>query len=759
VSPEQPEELSLVALFREEVAAHAAVLNEGLVALEGRAGSPAAIEPLMRAAHSIKGAARVVGLDAVVRIAHAMEDALVAAQEGRLGLSPNRIDLLLRALDWIVALSRESEDALPGWLVTHADDADALEQALATIGDLADEGAAAAPPAAGTDDAPARAPVETPPAAGAGSGEAAGATADARAVKVTAEALSRLIGLAAESLVEARRLEPFASALQHLKTRQADLGDLLERLREGIARGAAPERTARLVADAQHVLDDCRGALGNRIGDFESLSQRSANLSTRLYHEVVSSRMRPFGDATAGLTRLVRDVARRLGKQARLDITGRATAVDRDILELLDAPLNHLLRNAIDHGIEAPDERVAGGKPPEGRIGVEAGHAGGQLLLRVTDDGRGIDPVAVRRRVVERGLATAELAGRMTDAELLEFVLLPGFSTRDEISETSGRGVGLDVVQTMVQSAGGRLRIRSRPGHGTEFELRLPVTRSVLRALVVTIAAEPYALPLARAERVLSVDPAALHTVEGRSYVVVDGENVALVAAHEVLGLDGGAPRGETLAAVAVGEPGQRFALEVDGVVGEVDLVVRPLDARLGKVPDVAAASTLADGTPVLILDVDDVVRSIDTLVSGGRLSRTRRAASAAAERHARRVLVVDDSLTVRELERRVLEGAGYEVDLAVDGMEGWNALRLGHYDLVLTDVDMPRMNGIDLVRRIRADPQLRGLPVVIVSYKDRDEDRLRGLEAGADHYVTKSSFQDETLARVVHDLVGGATP
>jgi len=183
---------------------------------------------------------------------------------------------------------------------------------------------------------------------------------------------------------------------------------------------------------------------------------------------------------------------------------------------------------------------------------------------------------------------------------------------------------------------------------------------------------------------------------------------------------------------------------------------VRPLDPRLGKVPDVAAASTLQDGSPVLILDVEDLVRSIDVLVSGGRLTRARRAAAGATEQRVKRVLVVEDSLTVRELERRLLESQGYAVDVAVDGMEGWNAVQLGEYDLVLSDVDMPRLNGIELVRRIKADPRLHAVPVVIVSYKDRDEDRLRGLDAGADHYLTKSSFQDETLARVVRDLIGG---
>jgi len=748
VSTPDTDEQSLLALFRAEVESYAAVLNEGLVALEA-APSPGAIEPLMRAAHSIKGAARVVGLDAAVRIAHAMEDALVAAQAGRLALGPARVDLLLRGLDWIVALSTVSEEALPGWLVAHAEDGEDLERRLTTIDQLDT-------PAAAADESGAPPPGSAASTPGAATGEPTRDDAAPRAVKVTADALSRLIGLAAESLVEARRVEPLAAALQQLKARQFDVADLLQSVRDNVAAGAPRERMLRLVTETEHALDQCRQALAARIAEFDALARQSEDLSGRLYDQVVSSRLRPFGDATHGLARLVRDVARQLGKQARLEIRGRGTEVDREILEQLEAPLNHLLRNAIDHGLETPAARRAAGKPEEGTLVIEAVHAGGMLVVRVADDGCGIDPAAVRRRVVERGLVDAATAERLSDAELFDFLLLPGFSTRDAVSEISGRGVGLDAVQAMVQGAGGGLRISSTAGQGTLFELRLPVTRSVLRALVVTIGGEAYAVALARAQGALAIDAAALRWDDGRPSVTVDGESVALVHAHEVLELAGPDAHGDRISAVVVGEPGQRFALEVDGFRGECDLVVRPLDARLGKVPDVAATSTLQDGSPVLILDVDDLVRSIAALVSGGRLPRARRAAGGAVERRVKRVLVVEDSLTVRELERRLLEAQGYAVDLAVDGMEGWNAVQLGEYDLVLSDVDMPRLNGIELVRRIKADARLRAMPVIIVSYKDRDEDRLRGLQAGADHYLTKSSFQDETLARVVRDLIGG---
>ncbi|MEO8602274.1 MAG: Hpt domain-containing protein, partial [bacterium] len=348
-------DLSLLALFRAEVEAHAAVLTDGLAGLD--AGSDAAtIEPLMRAAHSIKGAARVVDLDAAVRIAHAMEDALVGAQEGRLTLAPADVDTLLRGLDWIAALSAQAEDDLPIWMIANGETGEAVELQLSSIGSqtstTAPSTADAAAPAAVRSVATALAPLTA----------AAPADADS-AVKVTAESLSRLMGLAAESLVHARRLEPLAISLQQLKARQHDVADLLALLRDSLNGGIARERTTRLATDALQALDDCRRALAERIADFDALSRHSATLSTRLYDQVVASRLRPFGDATPGLGRVVRDVARQLGKQARLDIAGRATAVDREILQQLEAPLNHLLRNAVDHGIELPEVRQDAGKP------------------------------------------------------------------------------------------------------------------------------------------------------------------------------------------------------------------------------------------------------------------------------------------------------------------------------------------------------------------------------------------------------------
>jgi two-component system, chemotaxis family, sensor histidine kinase and response regulator WspE len=345
---------------------------------------------------------------------------------------------------------------------------------------------------------------------------------------------------------------------------------------------------------------------------------------------------------------------------------------------------------------------------------------------------------------------------RMTETELLDFLFLPGFSTAPKVTELSGRGVGLDVVQSMVHEAGGAVRVFSQIGKGTTFQMQLPITRSVIRGLLVQIGGEPYAFPLARIDHAVKIPWREVKAVENRLFFPLDGHNVGMVPAQEVLEIGGGRPAVKADACVVVvSDRTSRYGLEVDCFLGERDLVVRPLEARLGKIPDVSSASLMEDGTPLLIIDVDDIVRSIDALLSKGELKRSERPAGELEPKNKKRVLVVDDSVTVREVERRLLESYGYEVDVAVDGQEGWNAVRLAKYDLVISDVDMPRMNGIEFVRHIKQDARLKALPVMIVSYKDREEDRAKGLEAGANYYFTKSSFQDSTMINAVRELIG----
>lgn len=779
---------SLHELFRGEAETHAAALSEGLVKLEGTS-NPAIVEPLMRAAHSIKGAARVIGLDIAVRLAHGLEDVLVAMQKGREAISSSRIDQLLRGADLLASLARVSEAEVAQWTATNASAVDQLAAELmvpppAAV-QIAPAAASTAPtgfqvpssgppagpqvppavspvPPAGTTETPSQLPAAVPAAVPASipapvpapmsapTPAAATATTRASSVRVTAEKLDRLLQLAGETMLESRRLGVIHEEALDFKRMLVRLEDELDRLRAEI-RAAGLDPT--LVARARGIVEKGREGVVAHLLTVESAIRRGEETSTQLYHEVLSSRMRPFADATASLPRAVRDLARALGKEARLEIVGESVPVDRDILARLDAPLNHLLRNALDHGVETPDERRAQGKPAQAVLRVEARHHAGMLHIRVSDDGRGIDIEAMRERIVRRALTSREMAATMERQELLEFLFLPGFSTAAQITEISGRGVGLDVVQSTAREIGGVARIDTELGRGTVFELELPITLSVIRALLVDVAGEILAFPLVRIERVVQIDATELKAVEGRSQFMLEGASVGVIDAVTVLGFGDRRVRGERESIMVLGSGDERYGFAVDGLVGEEDLVVRALDARLGKVPHLSAAAVRESGEPVLIVDTEDIVQSVRQKLGDGTLRGARRTIGTTATK-ALRVLVVDDSATVREVERQLLMRIGFEVETAVDGIDGWNTLRAGRFDLVVSDIDMPRMNGIEFVRTLRSDARFATIPVIVVSYKDREEDRLAGLNAGATAYLTKGAFQDSTFGDTVRELV-----
>ena len=766
---------SMLELFRLEAESQTAVLSEGVLAIEELDKSPRTVESMMRAAHSLKGAARIVGLEPAVQVAHSLEDVFVLAGKGSLRVLPEHADILLAAIDFLGSIGSAEEATAPNgpWASRAADLVTRLEGLVAAPTPSAPpavEPEKALPAGLAGAEQPSPDPTKAPPspalappptaAPAAESPRPRGGTAETadRVVRVSAESLTRLVGLAGEALVETRQMRPFVDALLQLRSVEVDLCDALAALDEKFKSGE-PTPTAKLTAIVTGIrerADAGLATLSRHVEDFESFARRNEDLSNRLHHEVIVSRMRPLADGIRGFPRLVRDLARSLGKQVHFEVVGDQTGVDRDILDKLEAPLSHLIRNAIDHGIEAPDIREAAGKPAAGTIRLEARHRAGMLHITLTDDGRGIDVEQLRSRAVAKGLVAQAVAAQLGELELLEFLFLPGFSTKESVTEISGRGVGLDVVQSMVKAVGGSVRVAAQHGRQTVFTLQLPITMSVIRALLVDIAGEPYAFPLTRIDHILHVPQSTIRTVEGRQYFDRDGTAVGLVMAAQILELDG-PPPGELMPVVVISDRGQQFGMIVDAFLGERDLEVRPLDTRLGKVTDINSASLLENGAPVLIVDVEDLVRSIDNVLMGRRLSSVEFEKLAEESRPRKRILVVDDSITVRELERQLLQSRGFTVDVAVDGMDGWNAVRGSLYDLIVTDVDMPRMDGIGLVSLIKADPARREIPVVIVSYKDREEDRLRGLDAGANRYLTKSSFHDETFVDTIVDLIGEA--
>ncbi|AZZ74595.1 hybrid sensor histidine kinase/response regulator [Pseudomonas sp. RU47] len=760
MTPEQMRDASLLELFSLEAEAQTQVLSAGLLALERNPTQADQLESCMRAAHSLKGAARIVGIDSGVSVAHVMEDCLVSAQEGRLLLRPEHIDALLQGTDLLMRVATPTNAPQPS-------DIEAYVALMAGLLDPATPPAALAvsPMAELQLDAPSvfepapapiiEAPVE--PSEPAPRKNKRTTEGGERVLRVTAERLNSLLDLSSKSLVETQRLKPHLATMQRLKRMQNNGLRALENLNVHLKEHALSLEALEALEDARRLLAESQQLLSEKNAELDEFAWQASQRAQVLYDTALACRMRPFADVLTGQVRMVRDLGRSLGKQVRLEIEGEKTQVDRDVLEKLEAPLTHLLRNAVDHGIETPEQRLLKGKSEEGLIRLRASHQAGLLVLELSDDGNGVDLEKVRRSIVERQLSPAETAAQLSEEELLTFLFLPGFSLRDTVTEVSGRGVGLDAVQHMVRQLRGAVVLEQAAGEGSRFHLEVPLTLSVVRSLVVEVGEEAYAFPLAHIERMCDLAPEDIVQVEGRQHFWHEGQHVGLVAASQLLNRPASQNSGETLKVVVIRERDAVYGVAVERFIGERTLVVLPLDERLGKVQDISAGALLDDGSVVLIVDVEDMLRSVDKLLNTGRLERIARHGNQAAEAARKRVLVVDDSLTVRELQRKLLLNRGYDVAVAVDGMDGWNALRSEDFDLLITDIDMPRMDGIELVTLLRRDNRLQSLPVMVVSYKDREEDRRRGLDAGADYYLAKASFHDDALLDAVVELIGGA--
>ncbi len=714
---------SMDELFRAEAEQQCATLSDHLLRLEKASDVAPLLEILMRAAHSLKGAARIVGNDGAVRVAHAMEDLFVKAQKVNVAPVAQTVDVLLSGVDLLRDLSIAP---------ARADAPGRIENFLASC--------------AGS---PAPQPVVLPaPVPEQISAEPVEEQEPAKKdVRLDAERLDNLLALAGQAVVSASEtgggLAGIRSALRSLQTVLSEIrnSDLTPRQRQLLRQAGALASSSQSLAAEESERRDLH-------------DRRLLQLCGRIYRETLSCRLRPFGDVAGALRRLVRDLARDLGKEVDLVIQGEDTEVDRDMIDRFEGALSHLIRNALDHGLETPEERLAAGKSRSGRLEITARHHAGWLSISIADDGRGMNMETIRQAVIRRGFSAEEHARLMSDQELSEFLLLPGFSLSERVTEISGRGVGLDAVRSMAYEVGGSIRLGHSAMGGFLCEIILPVSLSLQRAVVVDVAGERYAFPLARIERIVEVTRSDVHAIGGIQHVFLDGKKVEIFSAAQVLEIGSGDVAGDSINLVVIPSGQGSIGLAVDRLLGMKELSLQRLDGCLGRTQDVSSAALMEDGEVVIVLDINDL--SV-TAANFSSASQQRAFFPEDASGPGYRILVADDSLTVRELERKLLTSQGYEVETAVDGADAWNALRSGKYDLLVTDIDMPRLDGIELVKLIRNHAQLRDLPVIVMSYKEREEDRARGLEAGADYYLTKSSYQDESILGAVRELLGQA--
>lgn len=485
---------------------------------------------------------------------------------------------------------------------------------------------------------------------------------------------------------------------------------------------------------------------------FEADALQSTILSGQLQEDIRRIQTFPLANVLEPLPRAVRNMAREGGKMVDLVITGSELELDKKVLEELRDPLYHLLRNAVDHGCEAPTMRTAAGKPPRGTIRIHAEHRGDVVTITIADDGPGVDVGAVRRAATASNLITPIEAAEMPEPRVLELLFAPGLTTRSEAGGLSGRGVGLDAVRTNIEKLHGSVTVESRQGIGTSFVIVLPLTIYVVHSLLLRVGDEQFAMPISAIQRILRISTTDILEVEQTHAIVVDGRPIALVPLGTLLGLPVELPPPpERIPVLVIGIGETRCALAVREIVSDQTVLAKNLEPPLVRVRNIAGATIMGDGRVVLMLNPIDLIKS----ASGRDAARFQSLIPRIEQRTNPKLLLVDDSFTTRALERSVLEVAGFDVVAVADGQEALSALEFEPFDVVVTDVTMPEMSGLELCNHIRGNDRLRRLPVVLVTSLSSEEDRRAGLAVGADAYIVKSEFDHEDFVRTVNELVG----
>ena len=681
--------------FIVELQEQVALLNRALLSLEEDTDAVESVRTVFRAAHTIKGAARVAAMPLIEQVCHSLESVFAEVRDGRRTLSGSDFSLIFAAVDALADAGARLRD---GAVV----DEGMLETMATRLQQLTGEELPAA------DDASVRLTSPIPPPAPAPAPVPEPETAAAPAPPVEPSAPEG----------------PAGTADDHVRVRTERLDELL---------AAAGEL---LVVSGRFI---------EREGRANDEARRLELVVDRIVNGVRHLRLRPLADACEALPRAVRDLAAGSEREIRLELEGMEVEADRFVIDTLREPLLHLVRNAADHGIEPADERERLGKPRTGTIRVTAEIAGGRLIVSVADDGAGLDEERIREVLRERGQPSPQ-----SSAELADALIRGGFSTREHATAISGRGVGVDVVRSALERIGGSVDIEWGQGTGTRFILECPPAPSSLRALLVRVGESVFAIPSAHVERLRRVRQHELHNAEGTSVLTTPEGPVTVVQLATVLGppLDARPLEGAgTL--VIVGAGARRAGLIVDEAIDEDEIVVRPLEVDSDAVPYAAGAAILPSGRVALVLSTTALLTGVTRRGVGNPVF------APPASKARLRVLVADDSITTRTMEQGVLEAAGYDVITAVDGEDAWRRLELEAVDAVVADVEMPRMDGMGLTRRIRASGTFSKLPVVLVTGLSSAEDQARGLEAGADAYIVKSNFDQATLLDTLNQLIG----
>jgi two-component system chemotaxis sensor kinase CheA len=775
----------LIATFKAELEEHAIALNKGLLELEkslSKADREELLKSLFRSAHSIKGSARAVELKDISTVAHKMEDVLGALKKGALNSSPQLIDRLLHATD---LLTEAMQCHLDGSAVPFDRKKSVMSQLDELLrGDFSvEEGtprdretAAPEPPPPRTQESiekaavpeksvemrPASADEEEEPLNDACETPSAASpkSAVADVIRVRTDKLDALMAGMGELLVARMRMEERLGELKDVRSVLGTWEKLSRKSRKDQRllekkRGSDPELSAILdfISTNENHLNRVNRSVNRLAESLESDYRHLALLTDDMQDGVRRVRMVPVSTLFDLFPRMIRDIGRENGKEVSLLLEGAETEIDRQVLEGLKDPLTHLLRNAVDHGIEAPDQRVKLGKAREGTIRLKASQSGNHIVLEVNDDGSGINLGAVRRSAVKNRLITSADAENMSAEETIDLVFQSGLSTHMAVTDLSGRGVGMDVVREQLEKLHGQVKTETEENKGTTFTLILPLTLATSYVLMLKVAGQTVAVPNTTVERILHFKPEEIGRLEGKPAVRIGGRALPLISMADVLELPvaaGQEENGKKIGVVVLGAVEKRLAFQVDEFLGAQEVVIKSLGTQLRRVRNISGATILGTGQVVMILNAGSIIYSAQGMRGSSLLRK-----SASVEKTVKRVLVVDDSITTRTLERNILENAGYYVSQAADGVEGWEKMQDESFDAVVFDIEMPRMNGFELTEKVRREQRFEHLPIVLVTSLESPEDKLKGMEAGADVYMTKGSFDQQELLETIERLIG----
>ncbi len=701
--------------FLEECHDRLESLSERLLELEQSPEDPELVRAIFRDLHTLKGSSGFVGLKKMARLAHRAEDLVGQVRDGSRGADRGVVDALLATLDVLQAIVQRAADRAP----IDVDIAAVVQQLQSPRQQVAVSSSLPAAPA------PTR---DTP-------------TRTAQTLRIEFAKLDELMNLVGELVLSKGQVQ---AGLEDL----SGLAREIEVQRRGARRTGRGRRTGQVrMEDFATELGRVQRAFDALHSDMEQAHRQLEFVSGQLRDQVMKLRMIPVGRGWSKYHRTVRQIAGNLGKQVNLELSGEDTELDKVLVEQLDDPLLHLVRNAIDHGIETPAQRQDAGKPEAGTVRLSAFHRGNQIVISIQDDGKGIDPGAVRAKAVERGLISAEAAEALELEKVYDLIFHAGFSTAEQVSDLSGRGVGMDVVRDSIHRLKGTVHVESTLGKGTYFELRLPLTLAIVQVLLLRAGGQTFAVPLDLVRRTLSVEPSEVRQVGRQDTLRMQEEELPLLHLRPLLGLPSAAGATSNAHSVVLVELGsQNIGLVCDEFLGRREVVLKSMGTLLKRVPGAAGATLLGD-RPAIILDVPALAAMAMRHPDRARPRPTE--LPPPTETASAKILVVEDSDVIRETIRRTLERAGFEVVVARDGVEGLACARDAVFDLVSTDVVMPNMDGYELTRRLRTLDAYRDVPIIMVTSKDERIDRIRGFDAGVDAYLNKPTDAAE-LIRII---------